>query len=1134
MILHFPNHETLRLALTSGIVPEATALARVDAGFTEDGHIWLQPVRKLATGPVKELHRMGVQTMRSARAVPVALDQQFRCWHQLLPLDRTPDVEVGGKTPVLFELNCNEQLPELVGEMFRLGNDRQSFRHLANGVEERPLLRVIGPPYYSLLRAIEREGRGDAPRAYVEQSPRVWSEIGFRHELADRIQPPAGQMLLLRAPRTWDFIDEAPFRDIYETLDFTLPDESVDWRESQLQHRIEVPLRLAAGGSAEAAELWVLNENGEDEVERLVRNSDDRLLARLAFAVGERDGKSSIVLRVRPSKFRPPVLVLNGLAFRPFLKLPNLFLPVGQRLHPPLRRDAVTKLFAEDKNEITWLRPEADGQFVRQSIPDAAFRPLTDWIDYVMDRESEPLTAWVASHRFDFESFVCADDRPDRKKPNPKPRPDRKESDKTAPKEPVAKTKPTPPSQKDREDKADEEAAKLATVQAVGKPSELQKRIYKLEQEFHEIEASLDSDERQPLWREMAVLHAALKHRHESTVCWSNALWEQKAPAESDTTAWLECERRGAPDVKLTERELDGLTKDNAAQPVRASVYAAYLVSAANSASPPMQLDGRLPILARFLERQEPYLPVRTIWLAWLAFTKLAGGDVLALARARDRLLERLFRQGLRAEFDMPGFLRIGGGADSERFRALKDHTLRLRDLCNAWVVEPAFGGNTQTKAYADMILAFALARLGETQESQRLADRARDALTEHNAVHTWVCDAYAYRIGQAIEGQANQGRLSAELLARLEELERLDRYKIDRLRNYSRILEPTERIDPYRRWHDRYADDLSRDLANLFEVNDRDELKSKLSRYTARLRSSQQDYSDNVRILETALELSSRLGEAFADEMLGMIDPVLQRAQDVVGRTVLLEKGLLVAAHFDKTEYVQSLVSHLERELPEIVSTYLTLNIQHSPENKEKVDTIDSLFSQSFRGMRKLGMRDEIGRLFGQLHELLRGHTEAASSSNDEVDTVRAQKLLLSVACGWFYFGQYERAEQIVEEIRKMLFKGNLAPIDQRTLACAYIRAVGQAPPETGLARIEDLFAIQHGKRNLPRIEDNMTTVSHYSISQIDVVETVVQTLVSDDFTLNADSRRWLDEDEFLVRRRIHADVREAMKVAS
>jgi hypothetical protein len=40
-------------------------------------------------------------------------------------------------------------------------------------------------------------------------------------------------------------------------------------------------------------------------------------------------------------------------------------------------------------------------------------------------------------------------------------------------------------------------------------------------------------------------------------------------------------------------------------------------------------------------------------------------------------------------------------------------------------------------------------------------------------------------------------------------------------------------------------------------------------------------------------------------------------------------------------------------------------------------------------------------------------------------------------------------------------------------------------------------------------------------------IVEEVILALISDDFALGPAGRRWLDDDEFLVRRRIHDDMR-------
>ena len=138
---------------------------------------------------------------------------------------------------MLFELPDASHLPEVVGEMLRLSVDRQSFRWLKDDdTGSGPvLLRVVGPPYYTLLRAWDREKTGRAQvRAYIEQTPNVWVEVGWSHSLVKTLAPKEGQTLLLRPPREWVFLADAPFRDIYEILDFKLPQARLDWQRSPL------------------------------------------------------------------------------------------------------------------------------------------------------------------------------------------------------------------------------------------------------------------------------------------------------------------------------------------------------------------------------------------------------------------------------------------------------------------------------------------------------------------------------------------------------------------------------------------------------------------------------------------------------------------------------------------------------------------------------------------------------------------------------------------------------------------------------------------------------------------------------------------------------------------------------------
>jgi hypothetical protein len=89
-----------------------------------------------------------------------------------------------------------------------------------------------------------------------------------------------------------------------------------------------------------------------------------------------------------------------------------------------------------------------------------------------------------------------------------------------------------------------------------------------------------------------------------------------------------------------------------------------------------------------------------------------------------------------------------------------------------------------------------------------------------------------------------------------------------------------------------------------------------------------------------------------------------------------------------------------------------------------------------------------------------------------------------------------------------------------------AYVAALGHGPVEDGLARIVELFQ----RADPARVTYSFTTVQFYSRLHLNLIEEVVQSVVSDDFALGPVARRWLDEDEYLIRRRIHRDMKSAL----
>jgi hypothetical protein len=1130
MILKFPDLATLRLALTSGAVPPAVSQTEAVAGFAEPEQLWVETPASLSRAAQNELKRIGVQVCRTSGAT---LATEVGSWLELLPLQGDPDPLLGlEQAPVLFDLADGEQLAHLATEMLRLGNDRQSFRALEEGSKggsSRALLRVVGPPYYSLLRAIDRRNQPGAPVAYRERTAGVWVEVGFTHPLAEKIKPPKGKLLLLRPPRQWTVIDDAPFRDVYEVLEFSLPDTASRWHDGKLEGRLAVKLSLKPGGSPDNPELWILQDDPVAELNRFVQNNDDQLLGRLAFAVGENGDNKTIVVRVRQSKQPPPQLVLNAVGYRHHLKLPNLFLPVGMGLHPPLRRDKVRDLFADDVSQVTWLSPGENGTFTPQSLPEDAFRPLTDWVDYVLDHDRRELQAWVQAAQFDFEAFVCNEDgtpKPRRAEP---PEPKKAKAPKhSGPKhrdagDDVATFEAPPEPEPEREPELDP-----FSDAAPAEPSELQKELRALEQEFVEMEGGLDAPERRALWPKLARCNAGLKSGDDAGLCWLNALWWEKAVPAAWAWGWFVAEAvaaqpryetgqkvprtwltrllaDGGRARELTGEELDMLLKmkDPTMGDVRA--LAAYLVWAGTRKPAPAALDERVQPLQRFLETHERMLPVRGVWLAW---SHLSGDDVLTLARARDRLLERLFHNGLRPEQDLPSFLRFAGQPTSQRFRAVRKWMTDLSDMAQRWVQANADPmQKPPMDAYVDLLFAYGLARLGEADASRELLAQAEKILAGKDDAHSFLLEAYRYRIKQALDGKPHTGPLPAESLDQLKGMVTLLNYVVDRLRRHSRILEPDQEIDPYRKWGARISE-LDNQLAELTDLADRREIVARVQRLLKAATKGEEGHEARGKILKAALEAAPRVGEDFAREMLDLGQkaydalPEPADANALAERAGFLEKALFVAAHFDSVGHIHQQVARFERML-------------QSQRGSQAITALEKLAGRCFRGLRKLGMRDQIDRLLTQMADLVLEGKDLAS-----VDAAGLRALLL-VAGEWYFFGRDGQAEPVLQAARAMLLKAGLPPREQTPLACAYALTVGQAPVAVAQKRLEEIFTQVQG------VKDTYTTSSHFSVSQLDLIEAVVRAVVSDDFTMGTQARRWLDEDEFLVRRRIHNDVR-------
>lgn len=332
------------------------------------------------------------------------------------------------------------------------------------------------------------------------------------------------------------------------------------------------------------------------------------------------------------------------------------------------------------------------------------------------------LWTWVQSTTFDFDSFICGEPSSAGRPPGKakKRKPNDKEAEKPAAEpaaslHPQAKPKTTP--------RVEEKAFASPVVEAT--PSEHVLKREDLEKAFLTFSGPIDDADRVALWPGLAQVNAALCDYSEAALCWVHALWERDTLPAAWLSIWFYSEVVNA-GAEVTQAEIDG---DLAiAIPTQADMrqLAARLLYASTRTPTPASILERLPEISRYLEAHESGLGIRACWLVWRHLTKISG-DLLCLARVRDRLLGRLFKEGLRPQLDVPSFIRFAGQHDKNRLRHVRQYLLEFRMEINAWLELqgqaklPRHQPLTSTGWYADLLFAYGFAKIGDERNRDDL-----------------------------------------------------------------------------------------------------------------------------------------------------------------------------------------------------------------------------------------------------------------------------------------------------------------------------------------------------------------------------------------------------------------------------
>jgi len=1080
LALVFPNDEALCAALRAGLVPPAVQRGAVRYRRTATGELELEPVEPLGAQRTKSLQSAGVVERPVSGAT-----REAPCWAAALePTWLGEPDQVPGLVMFIVE-GANERLLPVCGELLRLGCDRQEVRMLGGG---RAVVRVREAPYFVVAKASEPSERLTvfAPTGIED----VWLELGWHHPLIEAFERPAGGELLVHRDGSFEVLPDGPFTALDQlVVPVGLAAPHVHETPGD-PPRLPVQMRLLDTSKSGEVSLWVVRD-GLNSVEALVRGAPEQALAGILFAVAG----NLVVLKVRAGREKA-ISALPGEGFTRVAELPNLFAPAGASLEPPLSRERLREWLAPDSEMLVWLERDAKGGVQRQAIAESAFRPLSEWVDYVIDTSAAPLQAWIQSSTFDFQQWEgpvpVAAERQDGSREaasdDEAPRPRRSPARRTATKPEVPKGQPAP-------------ALSLQQPETVARPvAELEERLAAEEAAFLSLDASADSPERIGAWGRLAGLYGVLQRHRESGLSWAHALWELPPGEHALAVARQWAQTAGSSLPVLLENSTPSEPQTRA---VVAQLIAAALAKDASARA-------RLPQAQAWLDRHDDNLDVRSLWLGRVALSLLSGGDALGLARARDRVLARL-RRGLSLERDVPRFVRSVGPGSSRDAARVDRVVQQLEDLLKAFTTTQRKRSLVEapealTRAYVRITFAWAFARLGHVSRARELEAEGMKALDLNLPVNAAFVSLYRARIQQAAEGVSHDTPLTTEVATIVRGLNRDDRYSFDRLRQRSLILEPHEHLNPF--WSFARASGAmhGEELTALREITDVTQLSRAIEVRIEQTESPQLDAAERARLADGLLDYLLLLPESVA---LPLLNRLIAAAQSLPARpkATVLEDAVKIAGHFGRSELVKQLVAQIGSLMSELATAPPAADLG-ADENASAAQ----LLAAGVRTLRRVGLRDEANVMLSRASQAFKG---------DNRDHLAAR---VAVAGGFAYLGRADLASPAIEEAiahlaneTSPMFRRNAGDVGR--LARVVARALTMGPADFALKGLRRLVA------PLPWLTDMNSLNTYLCLSVVELADIIAVGHVGEELTLSEVTRTFLEEDEYRVRRRIHRE---------
>jgi hypothetical protein len=448
---------------------------------------------------------------------------------------------------------------------------------------------------------------------------------------------------------------------------------------------------------------------------------------------------------------------------------------------------------------------------------------------------------------------------------------------------------------------------------------------------------------------------------------------------------------------------------------------------------------------------------------------------------------------------------------------------LRLRDTVQEWLRQPewwatnhrrekVFVWEPKSAAYADLMFAIGFARLGAREASDSLRDGACPALLaepgsfvpsaneplsprdqkrylhwqeqrateDPKVLHQAILHLFEYRRQQVLQGVPHAGATPDEWTPKKDALGTRLLFMVDRLRQKSRILEPEDRINPYRFWGARLSgtDQLALEIEAL---NDRDEIAKRTRELLAGAATARP--GERCEIFRTALRFARRAGAGFVLEVLSRLleTPVSPAAswQEAQDQGWVFQVALVEAARLETGDILHRLFTAVGEWLRGQPLLHALWTLPAPDEETIPPQRLHLLADGVERILTEVVGWEPVSQVTGVF------------APEREPDAIRNRSifLLLFLAGNWSVQGRGQTATAVLDAARRLLTEGDGNKRDRTEFARAYAVTLRWLPAVEARARLEALFADCRG------IDDTYSTGEFYNLSRLEVTDAAVRT---------------------------------------